>query len=390
MLAAHFCRHCRPRPDEGAAGKPAQPDRSGEHRARRSGSSPCSAAWCCCCAASIPPILKRVTFASDWVLLYLLVLQTASGSISRTFMRWGSSWYLHTAVPYLYSLLTFNPQIEYVADFPLVFKLHVAGAFLIVALLPFTKLVHLLFFPFDFLMDPPILYRWRSTRIAFLVVINYGCWKELADAGNRHVEITQESLSQHPGLHGLFRRLDVQRCAGDLSGGQPGVQLGSGEDRLAVGDSGPDRLDFPSAGRDADRQVRRQAGVRDAADSLRHPDVPAFQGRQLYLVRPLQLRLRHGRGKLFHRHRLHLGLVSPRAAGYGAGDLRRRECRGGPDHAVCPDHAQQADQQWRQHRGVARPAGLLRADPGGHGDDFLHLQRQQETGQFRQILHRRC
>lgn len=107
------------------------------------------------------PLLKRVTFAADWVLLYLLAAQALSGVYIATFMKWGSSWYLHTAVPYLWSLLTFNPQIEYVADFPLVFKLHVAGAFLIVALLPFTKLVHLLYLPFRFLMDPPILYRWR-------------------------------------------------------------------------------------------------------------------------------------------------------------------------------------------------------------------------------------
>lgn len=108
------------------------------------------------------PILKRVTFAADWVLLYLLAAQALSGVYVATYMRWGSQWYLHTAVPYLWSLVTFNPQIEYVADFPLVFKLHAAGAFLIVALLPFTKLVHLLYVPFRFLMDPPILYRWRS------------------------------------------------------------------------------------------------------------------------------------------------------------------------------------------------------------------------------------
>jgi nitrate reductase gamma subunit len=108
------------------------------------------------------PLLKRVTFASDWVLLYLLAAQALSGVYVATFMRWGSQWYLHTAVPYLWSLATFNPQIEYVADFPLVFKLHAAGAFLIVALLPFTKLVHLLYVPFGFLKDPPILYRWRS------------------------------------------------------------------------------------------------------------------------------------------------------------------------------------------------------------------------------------
>lgn len=108
------------------------------------------------------PLLKRVTFSSDWVLLYLLLAQALTGVYIATFMRWGSQWYLHTAVPYLWSLASFNPQIEYMTDFPLVFKLHVASAFLIVALLPFTKLVHLLYVPVHYLMDPPILYRWRT------------------------------------------------------------------------------------------------------------------------------------------------------------------------------------------------------------------------------------
>jgi nitrate reductase gamma subunit len=108
------------------------------------------------------PLLKPVTSAVDWVLLFLLTAQAATGIYMGLFMRWGSQWYLHTAVPYFHSLLVFNPQIEFVADLPLVFKLHAAGAFLIVALLPFTKLVHLLFLPIGFLKDPPILYRWRS------------------------------------------------------------------------------------------------------------------------------------------------------------------------------------------------------------------------------------
>jgi nitrate reductase gamma subunit len=108
------------------------------------------------------PLLKPVTSAVDWVLLFLLTVQAATGVYMGLFMRWGSQWYLYTAIPYFHSLLVFNPRIEFVADFPLVFKLHAAGAFLIVALLPFTKLVHLLFLPIAFLKDPPILYRWRS------------------------------------------------------------------------------------------------------------------------------------------------------------------------------------------------------------------------------------
>jgi nitrate reductase gamma subunit len=110
------------------------------------------------------PILRPVTSAGDWALLVLLIVVVATGVYMGIFIRGGPLWYLYTAVPYFHSLLVFNPQIEFVADLPLVFKLHTAGAFLIVALLPFTKLVHLLFFPVAFLMDPPILYRWRSPK----------------------------------------------------------------------------------------------------------------------------------------------------------------------------------------------------------------------------------
>jgi nitrate reductase gamma subunit len=108
------------------------------------------------------PMLKQVTFASDWVLLFLLAAQALTGVYISTFMRWGSQWYLDTAVPYFWSLATFSPQIDYMADFPLILKLHAAGAFIIVALVPFTKLVHLLYVPCRFLADPPILYKWRS------------------------------------------------------------------------------------------------------------------------------------------------------------------------------------------------------------------------------------
>ncbi len=110
------------------------------------------------------PILMPVTNTSDRLLLVLLLLQAATGVWIGSFMRWGSQWYLHTAVPYFHSLLLFHPQVGYMADFPLVFKLHAAGGFLIVALLPFTKLVHLLYLPVGFLKDPPILYRWRTPK----------------------------------------------------------------------------------------------------------------------------------------------------------------------------------------------------------------------------------
>jgi nitrate reductase gamma subunit len=108
------------------------------------------------------PMLRKVTFWTDWMILALLLVQAGTGVYIAYFLRWGSHWYLHTAVPYFYSILTFSPQIGYVTDLPPIFKLHAACAFLIIALVPFTKLVHLLFLPVNFLMDPPILYRWRT------------------------------------------------------------------------------------------------------------------------------------------------------------------------------------------------------------------------------------
>jgi nitrate reductase gamma subunit len=110
------------------------------------------------------PLVSAVTGTADWVLLLLILFQAITGVYMGMFSRWGMEWYLHTAVPWLRSLLTLSPEIGYVAGLPLVFKLHVAGAFLILAVLPFTKLVHFLFLPKGYLTEEPILYRWSRRQ----------------------------------------------------------------------------------------------------------------------------------------------------------------------------------------------------------------------------------
>lgn len=106
--------------------------------------------------------VRAVTGLADKLILLLLIAQAATGVYTGYTMRWGYQWYTYTAVPYLHSLLTLRPAVEYISDFPLFFKLHVAGAFLIIGVLPFTKLVHLLYLPLRFLKDPPIVYRWLT------------------------------------------------------------------------------------------------------------------------------------------------------------------------------------------------------------------------------------
>jgi nitrate reductase gamma subunit len=84
----------------------------------------------------------------------VLLTQVALGFWTALVYRWGSDWYLHTAVPWLYSLATFNPQIQYVTALPWEVKLHMLGGFLIILLFPFTRLVHIVTYPVTYLWRP--------------------------------------------------------------------------------------------------------------------------------------------------------------------------------------------------------------------------------------------
>jgi nitrate reductase gamma subunit len=95
-----------------------------------------------------------VTSALDWVLLTALLGQVGLGFWVSLFYRWGSEWYLHTAVPWLISLLLLNPQVEYVNALPLPVRLHMLGGFVIIGLFPFTRLVHLATVPIPYLWRP--------------------------------------------------------------------------------------------------------------------------------------------------------------------------------------------------------------------------------------------
>ncbi len=97
---------------------------------------------------------RAVTSVEDWILLAALLAQVALGFWVALFYRWGSDWYLHTAVPWLISLVTLNPQIQYVTALPLAVKLHMVGGFVIIALFPFTRLVHLITVPLPYLWRP--------------------------------------------------------------------------------------------------------------------------------------------------------------------------------------------------------------------------------------------
>ena len=95
-----------------------------------------------------------VTSGMDWVLLLVLLAQMALGFWVAIYYRWGSDWYLHTAVPWIQSLARLDPETQFVTNLPWLVKLHMLGGFMLIALFPFTRLVHMITFPITYLWRP--------------------------------------------------------------------------------------------------------------------------------------------------------------------------------------------------------------------------------------------
>lgn len=100
------------------------------------------------------PRVRAVTSRLDVVLLLLLLVQAVSGLIIAIFYRWGTSWSLGTAVPWIGSLFSLSPKVAYMADLPWLVKLHAANAMVLIGIFPFTRLVHVLSIPLAYMWRP--------------------------------------------------------------------------------------------------------------------------------------------------------------------------------------------------------------------------------------------
>ena len=105
-----------------------------------------------------------VSSTMDWVLLIVLVAQMALGFWVALFFRWGSDWYLHTAVPWLQSLAQLDPETQFVTSLPWVVKIHMLGGFMLIALFPFTRLVHIFTLPVTYLWRPYQVVIWNRRQ----------------------------------------------------------------------------------------------------------------------------------------------------------------------------------------------------------------------------------
>jgi len=113
------------------------------------------------------PRIRAVTTKTDIALELLLLAQVILGCWIALGYRWGASWFAAGLTPYLWSLVRLSPETGAVFALPVVIKLHIVGAFAIVFIVPFTRLVHFIVAPLDYIVRPyqQVIWNWNRKSI---------------------------------------------------------------------------------------------------------------------------------------------------------------------------------------------------------------------------------
>jgi nitrate reductase gamma subunit len=98
--------------------------------------------------------VRVVTSPMDLVVLGLLLLSAVTGVLIATLYRFGSYWFTAIFTPYLVSIVTFQPAVSLIAPLPWLIKLHVVNFFILLAVFPFSRLVHIITYPISYLVRP--------------------------------------------------------------------------------------------------------------------------------------------------------------------------------------------------------------------------------------------
>jgi len=113
------------------------------------------------------PRIRAVTTKMDITIELLLLVQIIFGCWVALGYRWGSSWFAVDLTPYLWSLFTFTPDAVAVIALPWVIKVHIFGAFVILFMIPFTRLIHFMVAPLHYITRPyqQVMWNWNRRAI---------------------------------------------------------------------------------------------------------------------------------------------------------------------------------------------------------------------------------
>ena len=110
------------------------------------------------------PNIRAVTTPMDLVVLLLLLVSVITGVLIASGYRFGSTWFTGVFTPYLWSLLILQPRPELVAPLPWLIQLHVLNNFILLAIFPFSRLIHIITWPLGYVLRPwqIVIWNWRT------------------------------------------------------------------------------------------------------------------------------------------------------------------------------------------------------------------------------------
>jgi len=113
------------------------------------------------------PVFSATTFNDKamYAVLGAVILLGIWNTIAGSWLQFGGEYNYRDGVsPYFRSIFTFQPKAALMAEAPLGFQLHALFAFLLFAMWPFTRLVHVFSAPIGYLTRPYVVYRSRDVR----------------------------------------------------------------------------------------------------------------------------------------------------------------------------------------------------------------------------------
>ena len=113
---------------------------------------------------------KRLTMVAnkmDMLVYVTLFVQILSGLSIAILARWGSTWFASSLTPYLRSVFAFDPDLNVVNTMPWFVQVHIISAFFIIAIIPFTRFMHFLVAPVDYIWRDYqlVIWNWNKKKI---------------------------------------------------------------------------------------------------------------------------------------------------------------------------------------------------------------------------------
>lgn len=105
----------------------------------------------------------RATTANDKLMYVVLAAAIVMGMIAKLSHSSGDGYnYRQSIAPWARSLFTLQPDLERMAGVPVLYEVHAVIGMVLIALVPYTRLVHMFSAPVQYLFRPYLVYRSRD------------------------------------------------------------------------------------------------------------------------------------------------------------------------------------------------------------------------------------